>query len=60
MMKKYSKYLGMALLSFGVTIMAAGFVLGWTAHNWVTISCLLLIVVGVVVHVAMMKCESRY
>ena len=57
---KYKHLLGMLLIVLGVTLMTAAYLLGWTAKNWVTLPCLLLVVAGATCHVVIMKRQSKY
>ena len=57
---KYKSLLGMLLLCLGVVLFAIAFLLGLTHYNAVTLSCLLLIIAGVVLHVVILKRQSKY
>lgn len=57
---KYKSLLGMLLLCLGVVLFTVAFLLGLTHYNVVTLSCLLLIIAGVVLHVVILKRQSKY
>ena len=46
---------GVALVSTGALLLIVSFLVGWTSSNIVLILCLLLIVIGVVLHVKLAK-----
>ena len=54
------KNIGLIAVYIGVLFMAISFFAGWTTHNWVTLSCLMLIIAGVVFHIIMEKRQSKY
>ncbi len=50
----------LGLVYAGVLFLAVGWLAEWTNHNWYLFFCLVLVVLGVVLHVWRMKSESRY
>ena len=45
------RYSGLAAICLGVLLMAVGYLLGWTNHNWVLFLALGLVIVGVIMHI---------
>ena len=60
MKKEFRKYFGIGMLGIGVMLLVLGFLLGWTHHNAYTLLSLLLLIAGVVIHVAHVKRQSKY
>ena len=56
----YMKYAGIAAIMLGVLLLVLGFFFGWTTHNWFLIPCLLFVIAGAIIHVVVMKKESKY
>lgn len=60
MRKKAKAYAGFALVAAGLLTFAASCVFGLTDINAVQYAGLALVVAGIVVHVALLKRESKY
>ena len=48
------------MLAVGIVAMGIGLTAGWTSHNWFTMGCGGLVIVGVVLYVKALKKQSRY
>lgn len=59
-MKKYIRHIGLAMIYLGVFVLLLSFVCGWTRSNAVLFPPLFLVVVGLILHVRMLKKESKY
>jgi glucose uptake protein GlcU len=53
-------YMGVALIVIGALLLGIGFWAGWTQNNFVLLGCLLLIIIGVVLHVKQQKKGEKY
>ena len=59
-MKRYVKNLGLGLACVGALSLIVGYAAGLTDHNAMLISAAVLIVAGLILHVYLMKKESKY
>ncbi len=59
-MKKYVKNLGLGMVCVGALSLIIGYATSLTDHNALLISAAVLIVAGLVLHVYLMKRESKY
>ena len=50
----------MTLIYFGVSVLLLCFVCGWTKYNIVIFPILFLIIIGLILHVLIIKRESKY
>lgn len=59
-MKKYVRFSGLAAMYLGVILLIVGYAFSWTDSNAFIISALTLVMFGAVVHVYLLKKESKY
>jgi len=58
--KKYKRNIGLTMIYFGVSVLLLCFVCGWTKYNIVIFPILFLIIIGLILHVLIIKRESKY
>ncbi len=56
----YKSYLGITLVILGVLMLTVGYALGWTDSNVLLLTAAAMVVAGAVLHVYMLKKESKY
>lgn len=59
-MKKYMKFLALALIIAGLALFMLRSIAGWAETNAALFTALALIAAGIAVHTAVCKRESRY
>lgn len=59
-MNPSKRHIGLALTVVGALTLAVSYIAGWTNYNAVLLLGLGLVVAGVVLHVAVLKSESKY
>ena len=59
-MKRYLKYLGMALVFAGAILLIISLLVGWTRYNSVLLTSLFLIIIGIFLHVRLIKRGGKY
>ena len=59
-MKRYLKYLGMALVFAGALLLIVSLIVGWTRYNSVLLTSLFLIIIGIFLHVRRIKQSGKY
>jgi hypothetical protein len=59
-MKSFLKHLGMVLVFAGAILLIVSLLVGWTRYNSVLLTSLLLIVIGIFLHVRLIKRGGKY
>ena len=59
-MKKYTQNIGILLIIIGTFTLLITRISTFSAHNWLLLSGLLLIVAGIFLHIRSIKQDSRY
>ena len=52
--------IGVALVMAGALFLIVAYLLGWTSSNWVLLSALLMIIIGIILHVKLTKSGEKY
>jgi hypothetical protein len=52
--------IGVALVIAGALFLIVAYLIGWTSNNWVLLSALLIIVIGVILYVKLTKSDGKY
>ena len=60
MMTGLKPYLGVALVIAGALFLIVAYLVGWTSSNWVLLSALIIIILGVVLYVRQQKRCEKY
>ena len=52
--------IGVALVMAGALFLIVAYLLGWTSSNWVLLSALLMIIIGIILHVKLTNSGEKY
>jgi hypothetical protein len=52
--------LGVALVSTGALLLMVCALAGWTSSNYMLLGCLLMIIIGIILHVKLAKAGEKY
>ena len=55
-----SNYRGVALVVAGALLLIIAYVAGWTSSNWVLLTGLIIIILGIIMHVRQAKRGQKY
>ena len=55
-----SNYRGVALVVAGALLLIIAYVAGWTSSNWVLLTGLIIIILGIIMHVRQAKRDQKY
>ena len=60
MNNRLKQLIGVALVIIGALFLIVAYLLGWTSSNFVLLSGLLIIIIGVILHVKLTKSGEKY
>ncbi len=52
--------IGVALVSAGALFLIVSYLVGWTCSNWVLLTGLIIILLGIIMHVKLAKTDGNY
>ncbi len=52
--------IGVALVSAGALFLIVSYLAGWTCSNWVLLTGLIIILLGIIMHVKLAKTDGNY
>ena len=59
-MNSLKQLIGVALVVAGALLLVVGYVAGWTSSNLVLVIGLLLVVLGIILHIKLVKTGEKY